>query len=328
MLDSVPFEVATGLALVFFLVATVATGVNQVISRWADTRAKTLWRALEELLTPRTTSARADLGVRTSLSFGINKADSRPTGSTGRPVEDLLATPSISGLDPVMKPGRPTKVEDIPPRVFAVALLELARIKGSADTDSIEARLRTVAAAYPDSGLGSFVGALAGTFGNDLDRYLDTAGDWFDGQMSQLSRIYRKNARWVLLGIGVIAAVIFNIDAIEIGTTLRDDANVRAGVILVADEVVQGDVTTGCEVDADADDRDLLCAKERLEALNGLKLPVLGEWNRDTWTSSWDDGWIEHLVGLLLAAGAVSLGAPFWFDALRWLAGRRGPGRG
>lgn len=121
MFDSVAVEVATRLALIFFLVATVAVGVNEVLSRWTDTRAKTLWRALEKLLQPTgdppdptaasmppsALPAGVDVGALTSMSFGVGLNDSRPTGNTTaqhssdpRFVEDLLATPSIRCLDP------------------------------------------------------------------------------------------------------------------------------------------------------------------------------------------------------------------------------------
>ena len=77
---------------------------------------------------------------------------------------------------------------------------------------------------------------------------------------------------------------------------------------------------------ADASDRDLKCAHQALARLAELKIPVLGTWNTETWTASWHGGLkniIGHLLGLLLTAGAVSFGAPFWFDLLRWLTGQR-----
>ena len=357
MFDSVAVEVVIGLALVFFLIATVASGVNQVLSRWLDTRAKTLWRALEKILetppspsgsgaaTSAAVSTGADVGVITSLSFGFGMNDSRPTGSGAgvdganrkRFVEELLETPSLRSLDPVRESGKPTKIDEIPPRVFAMALLELAKLKGSDDGDSIQKKLELLAAAYPNSPVGTFLSTIAGSIGNDLDRYIDTVGVWFDEQMVRLTATYRKNTKWVLLIIGAVAAVVFNVDAIEVGTTLRDDSNVRAGVLVLADDIgndaangedtgsagTDGGVTSDCSVEPSDPDRELKCAREVLRTLNGLRLPVLGDWNWDSWKASWSEGWFSHLIGLALSAGAVSLGAPFWFDVLKWLAGRR-----
>lgn len=77
-----------------------------------------------------------------------------------------------------------------------------------------------------------------------------------------------------------------------------------------------------CEVEASDPDRELKCAREVLRTLNGLNVPVLGDWSWETWKGSWDGRIVPHAIGLMLSAGAVSLGARFWFDTLNWLAGR------
>lgn len=329
MFNSVVVEVAVGLALVFFLVATVAAGVNQVLSRWADVRAKTLWRSLENLLTPTPTNG-VNLGVLASLRLGGSRSssanDSRPRTDPSAPktaeaTQLLLETPSIRSLDPVVDPGKPTKIENIPPRVFAMALLELAKVKGSNDGDSIAEKLKHLAQSYPGTPIAFFLESIAAPVGNDLDRYLDAVGGWFDDQMTRLSDIYRRNVRWVLLAIGLAACVAFNIDALEVGRTLRDDANLRAGVLVLSENVSDGDIA-GCAT-TDPPETQLQCARNLLDDLNGLKLPVVGDWDADEWKRAWTGRPLEHGLGILLSAGAVSLGAPFWFDALRSLSGVR-----
>jgi len=338
MINSVPVEVGIGLALIFFVVATVAAGVNQVISRWTDARAKSLWKSLEALLTPAAAGtaaaapaaalpAGADLGARTAfkMGLGVPAADARPNGTMASAAAELLATPSVRALDPVTDPTKPTKIDHIPSHVFASALLELATIKaGAATTDTIEQRLTKLAGAYTNTPLGTYLTSIAHSVGNDLDTYLDSAGTWFDGQMSQLSAIYRKNTKWILLIIGLLAAVVFNVDTIQIGNSLRNDSNLRAGVITIADQVGADGIDTNCTIPAGAANRDLDCAREQLSSLNSLKLPIVGTWTWTTWKSSW--GWHQlfwHLVGILLTAGAVALGAPFWYDTLKRLTGLR-----
>jgi hypothetical protein len=337
--NSVVVEVAIGLALVFFIVATIAAAVNQVISRWSDARAKTLWQSLAKLLEPApqlTTAvaaaapaalpAGADIGALTAVKMTLGRVDARPTGMTDSWLDQLLATPSIRALDPVSEQGKPTKIDNIPPQVFATALLELAKIKGSQDGDTVQQKLMQLAGAYPQTPIATFAASIAGGIGNDVDRFLDTAGSWFDGQMSRLSRVYRKNTRWILLLIGAVAALAFNVDAIQVGNTLRDDSNVRAGVLTLSEQVGGTGVAAGCTVAATEPDRDLKCARAALSSLNGLKVPIIGTWTWDTWKDGWKDNAPWHIIGLLLTAGAVSLGAPFWFDTLKRLAGFRRSG--
>jgi hypothetical protein len=337
--NSVVVEVAIGLALVFFLVATIAAAVNQVISRWTDARAKTLWQSLAKLLEPApkvedpvaahapdALAAGADIGAMTAIKMGLGQVDPRPKGMTDGWLDQLLATPSIRALDPVSEQGKPTKIDNIPPQVFATALLELAKIKGSHDGDTVEQKLLHLASAYPETPIATFAASIAGGIGNDVDRFLNTAGSWFDGQMSRLSRVYRKNTRWILLLIGIIAAFLFNVDAIQVGNTLRDDSNLRAGVLTLSEQVGETGVTAGCTVAATEPDRELKCAREVLGSLNGLKVPIIGTWTWGTWKEGWRDNAAWHILGLLLTAGAVSLGAPFWFDTLKRLAGFRRSG--
>jgi hypothetical protein len=337
--NSVAVEVAVGLALIFFVVATIAAGVNEVISRWTDARAKTLWQSLATLLTPaphvegnvaaakpEALPSGPDLGALTAIKMGLGRVDARPKGTTDSWVDELLATPSIRALDPVHETGKPTKIDNIPSQVFAAALLELAKIKGSADSDSVQQKLMKLAGDYKNTPLGTFAASIGQGVGSDIDKFLDTAGSWFDGQMARLSDVYRKNTRWILLIIGIVAAVVFNVDAIQIGTTLRDDSNLRAGVLTISDQVGADNVTADCTVPATEPDRDLECAREVLQSLNGLKVPVMGTWTWDTWKSGWKDNAFWHVAGLLLTAGAVSLGAPFWFDTMKRLAGFRRSG--
>jgi hypothetical protein len=338
--NSVVVEVAIGLAVVFFLVATIAAAVNQVISRWTDARAKTLWQSLAKLLAPAPTvtapvaaaapaalPAGADIGTMTAIKMGLGRVDARPNGTTNDPLDELLATPSIRALDPVDQSGKPTKVDNIPPQVFATALLELAKIKGSPDDATVEAKLVQLANAYPNTPIATFAASIASGIGNDIDRFFDTTGSWFDGQMSRLSQVYRKNTRWILLLIGLVAAVLFNVDAIQLGNTLRQDSNLRSGVLTISEQIGDtGGVTADCTIPVGQRDRELECAREALNSLNGLEVPIIGTWTWDTWKDGWTDNAPWHIIGLLLTAGAVSLGAPFWFDTLKRLAGFRRSG--
>ena len=41
------------------------------------------------------------------------------------------------------------------------------------------------------------------------------------------------------------------------------------------------------------------------------------------WGNTWRDGWNEHFVGMLFSVGLLSLGAPFWYNALKNLVSLR-----
>jgi hypothetical protein len=352
MFDSTVVQVAVGLALLFFVVASVASGVNQVLSRWADARAKTLWTAIAKLLTPSPADppppkgapgppvppgsiiSGLELTFLRALTFANPRTshDPRPTAltRTGGPTPEttpaaaLLTTPSVRALDPQPKSNKPTKIDALPGKLFASGLLELATIKGSGG--ELKDQIAQLTTTYAGSPLGAYLGTVAGSYATDVDKFVDGVGNWYDDQMTRLSSVYRQKTRYFLAVIGLVAAFFFNVDAFAVGTALQHDAALRQGAAVVAGGVAAGDITTGCDVAKDAQARTLKCGEEQLNKLEALHVPIIGHWTWDTWSASWTGTTTQvilHLLGLLTTALAVSLGAPFWFDLLKWLTGRR-----
>jgi hypothetical protein len=159
MFDSTAAQVLLGLALVFFVVASIASAVNEILSRLADARAKTLWTAIAKLVapvvavgppappvappgppvappaTPVVVNQGLELRFSHALKFAKPKMgnDPRPTADGSNSLSDILQTPSVRVIDPESDSSKPTKIDALPGKVFAAALLELARAKGSGE---------------------------------------------------------------------------------------------------------------------------------------------------------------------------------------------------
>jgi hypothetical protein len=122
------------------------------------------------------------------------------------------------------------------------------------------------------------------------------------------------------------------VDSLIIARTLWNDGTLRAAVVSTADDLVRSEASL-CPDDPDVTSGagQLECLKDQIGALEGLNLPM--------WWPSWSeldtdlrgfaglDGFLTKLFGLLLTAGAVSLGAPFWFDLLNKAVNLRATGR-
>lgn len=358
MFESTVVQVALGLVLIFFVVASIASGVNDILSRWADARAKTLWTALAKLLAKTDASGGAagpdkglELTVGRALKFAYPRMahDPRPRASDtarGAPLNTddpqpkasdtaasaplntpraLLNTPSLRVIEPEPDRHKPTKIDALPGKVFATGLLELAQTKK--DGEELADRVKKLTEIYAGSPLGAYLSTVSTHYATDVDKFVDGVGAWFDAQMTRLTGVYRQKARYFLAAIGLVAAFFFNIDAFDIGASLRHDAALRQSITVVASDVAAGhDITTGCTVSEGAQDRTLKCGAEKLNELESLHLPVIGHWTWETWQSSWTGGLnhaVSHTAGLLATSLAVSMGAPFWFDILQFLAGRR-----
>ncbi len=80
-MNSTYLEVGVGLAVVFFVVATIADGLNEILSRLLNTRAKALWGGLAGLLSDKS-EKKPDLGVgfivKSILPSWLGGLDFRP----------------------------------------------------------------------------------------------------------------------------------------------------------------------------------------------------------------------------------------------------------
>jgi len=130
--------------------------------------------------------------------------------------------------------------------------------------------------------------------------------------MAKISGWYKRWAR-VALGItGLIVAVLFNLDTLQVAHSLYVDAPIQQAVIATAD------TGTLCQ---NVPDR-AGCVAGELANLKADALPI--GWPDPVFGSTW--GVVLKIAGWGLTAFAVSFGAPFWFEALSKLGSLRNTG--
>lgn len=289
-----------------------------------------LWATLERLL--QSSSGVGTLGVPLMLRSVLRIGDMRPTfgpvqgqmaaTDVGARLKELASAPSVRAVDYVTD-GR-TKVANIPGKIFAAALLEIATDKASGQ--SIKGKLVTMADHYASSPLGDYLRSLAENAGDDLDSVTNQISVWFDAQMVRVSQTYRKNIKYVLALLGLLVALACNIDTIQVAHGLTTNANLRQVVVATAGMV---DPNTQCAItEADPTLKTLRCGLQDLGTftMTGVVIPTTDGWLK-RWQASWTrDTAVAHVLGLALTTGAVALGGPMWFDFLMLLTGRKHSG--
>lgn len=310
--------VAIGLILVFLVFSMVVSGIYEGIARFLAWRAKDLWASVRLLLVPQDAPARpvpgeARLGV--PLRPGGSR-DHRPTGADAAAADpaadevDLVAAfyahPLIGGLEPLAHDQR-TKVATIAPDSFARALIDVLVPGGDGETS-----VNALRQAIRDSNLPMKKPLLqvASEVGESLDAFREQVGAMFDQQMTHLSTLYRRRAKAIMFGIGLLVAVVANVDALHVASTLYGDDALRAATTVAAKELV-----ASCE-DKTGADLDTCLADARVSLDDQVTMPV-------GWGSA-DDGrsfcrWeaVGWMLGWLLTAVALMQGGPFWFDVLK-----------
>jgi hypothetical protein len=281
-------EIAIGLAFVFFLLSVIVSAVTEGISWRKGKRAAKLREGLVGML--------GHEFATDVLSHPLAKNDLSDTAA---------------GKDPSY----------LSPRNFALALVQLLDQKGEADDDPFESVKKGVKALEGESGdakalakqLNALLGeaALAQEAEKRLGAFRKSAEAWFDDTMDRVSGWYKRWSQLVNLGIALIVAIGLNASAIRIAERLAGDQTVRSAVVAGAQNATAGESTPKASGEA---------AQAAVEELKSLQVPLL--WTDDN-NPFHDFGFWEFvtvLVGWALTAIAISLGAPFWFDALSKLA--------
>jgi hypothetical protein len=173
--------------------------------------------------------------------------------------------------------------------------------------------------------------AMLGLSG-DLDTFVRAVEQWYDEQMAKINGWYKRWARVVLGVVGLVVAIVVNLDTIQVARTLYVDAPVRQAVVASADA---GSLCQGTAAGPERAD----CVQKELETLGAAGLPVgypagCDLYPLDAAASCWPTQvgadplwtWFLRLFGWAITAFAVSFGAPFWFEALSRLGSLRSAG--
>lgn len=164
--------------------------------------------------------------------------------------------------------------------------------------------------------------------GADIEKFRLLIEQWFDDMMERVSGWYKRKTQIWLLIIGFSIAIIFNVDTIMITKKLSHDKDAAKALADMASNYVKTNKDTPTLSNStDSLSSDTLLAKANLLLNNQIndanKILAIGYDANPFKTVLNKDHWLTHilmkLIGWLLTALAISLGAPFWFDLLNKL---------
>ena len=290
MFGSAILDVAVGLIFVYFLLSVIASHIDEFIAEKAKWRANDLANAIRGMLAhPEVVLPGHPKGLADSV--------------LGHSLITGLRTDRISG-DKVEAGRAPSY---IPARTFALALLDAIAPSPRGSTEPqlfIDVRKQIVE--LPDALpqrriLLAFLDSSEGK----LDRARAGIEDWFNGAMDRVSGAYRRRLMWVNLGVALLIASVLGVDTIAVANALWHDQAIRDAVAAAAGAQQQATPPFA----------------QAVATLDQYNLPL-------AWKTFPTDlpTWLLKIAGILLTAGAVSLGAPFWFDLLKNISNLRSSG--
>lgn len=292
MLDHPIVDVALGLILLYTVLSLFASVVKEWISTFFGLRAKNL-----------------EKGIRTLIGAEYAKKLYQ------HPLVSTLATekklPSYIGSG-----------------TFASALVDLLahgeEVQSAADTEDDQSNADTedraaqlIRKVSRDPVLGRALRALTSTGAETAADLRTEIAAWFDDGMNRVSGWYRRQTQWIIFAIGAGVTLFANASTVHVAGDLWRDDVLRYSV---AQEAVSMASTTPSP--------DSLQASEALLASFPLGWEGEDPLGIREGVPDWSCGtWFAHLMGWILTAAAVSLGAPFWFDLLGRVAKLRGTGK-
>jgi hypothetical protein len=208
-------------------------------------------------------------------------------------------------------------------RTFALTLLDtFAPPDDKAHSDDLIARaekaLGPVDESHPNRPTEIVRGMLRDALNTaryDDDKFRETLERSFDEVMDRVSGWYKRRVQLILFVLAVGLAAVMNADSFLIGQRLWQDPALRSAVVAQATSAVNAKQTV-CKTSPDA-------AATCVTEVKSLGLPL--GWSEATSPHSFRSV-LGKIIGLLVTAFALSLGAPFWFDLLGKVANLRGAG--
>lgn len=335
MFNSETLEVGIGMAFLFLLISLICTGVKEWLEGILKWRAMDLERAMRTMLNDESGKLSSFLFAHPLIS-SLYRGHYDPSKLANSNFQRWTEGNDEAKHMPLHE--RRNLPSYIPSDQFAKALIDLvgrgpATTAGESSTAgplSID-QVRSGAEALTSSPfLQRIVLSAIDHADGNLKQLTDNLQHWFDGTMDRASGWYKRRTQGVLFALGLGAAVLLNIDSLYIMTRLTEDKIVRATVVSAAMKYQEssppGDTKVGLET----------TTRARAE-LEKLGMPIGWKQGNQWW---WPGKPVQMckaevdvdadsnscnatqytvfrlLVGWLITAFAVMLGAPFWFDVL------------
>lgn len=317
MFGSEVLDVAIGLILVYLLLSLFATAVREAVESVFKTRAVFLEAGIRELLDDRLGRGLAKEFYEHPLIYSLYKGPYHPGKENEEAIAETQARERMTGAN------LPTY---IPAKSFSTALVDLV-VRGPATAEDSDLQRETITLDSLRTGI-ALIGSAhvrralliaVDDAKGDLDKAKANIEGWFDASMTRVSGWYKRRTHYWLMLIGLVSTLALNVNTITVAQHLSRSKAAREMLVGRAEALVADDATRALVQNEGDTPADVAEAKAnltaRLSALQSLDLPL--GWDHVPPVNDAPVSWfLQQLVGLLLTTLAITLGAPFWFDAL------------
>jgi hypothetical protein len=311
MFGSSVLDIAIGAIFAFLLLSVFATAINELIFSFFNMRGRELLRGIATLVSDAEKTGLVTKIYTHGQVFGLFDGDFRPDKPSNLPSYIPSRNFALALLDGIAHPfsemvtTQPAAAAQNPAAAGQAGAGAIAR-EAIVLTQNFKNAAQELANNTVTEKVGKPLLSMMTLAGNDAIKLQKSVEAWFESGMDRVSGWYKYKTQWTLFAIGLVMAIAINADAIHIVKQLSQDSTLRASITAAAESAKEPMVNPGRSME----DR-VEAAKRSLHDVNNIGIPL--GWHTGDWS-------VDHapslILGWLLTAIAVSLGAPFWFDIL------------
>jgi hypothetical protein len=337
-------DILIGISVVMLLVSMIVTVITQVISTLLNQRGKRLMKGISDLL--RQIDPELPTKIADQIATGV-LSHPMVRSSKGR-LGDIIHREELTKLLLELASGEgPQKLDDAVITKLQAALVKNGVCKAG-DAQQIQSQigdtlknLRSFALqlelSHPE--LTNAARARIATLQQANSQFLAKINLWFDQTMDRVSERFTSQTRYVTFATGLVIALVLQLDTAALVSRLSTDPALRDFLLNQAIAIEKNPprnaskpalpaapASSGQPTGAPAQEPMPsvapvmnLNATDR-QAIRDLMLNnVVGiPEGFDDWTRRWTaDNWAMKLMGIVLTALLLSLGAPLWYNALQ-----------
>lgn len=301
MFNSMVLDTAIGLFFVYLIVSIISSGLAEYIAdRIFSLRAKNMQDALSHMLvgSKEETQDRnfIDRFIQNALFQSLSQKGSLPSYMTSKRFMQIV--------------------------IDLVTSDKLTNDKGMFQAASLDEIAKSVEK-LPDTRAKDALGALLKQTDDKIETFEKSLEDWFNETMERASGWYKRKIRWILFLSAFVVSIGLNADTFQIISELSQSPEMRTKIVELASQTVKGKTVGEIKLD-----------EAKKIAQNAASSGIIG-WELDKYQKQWAEMEMPEsfnfillkFLGLLITAGAASLGAPFWFDLLNKLVNLRNAGK-
>lgn len=159
----------------------------------------------------------------------------------------------------------------------------------------------------------------------ELEEFKVKMRNWFNDVMDRAAGWYKRNIQILVTFVGLVVAIVFNADTISLYQRLESNPEELKEIVTMAEAYAKKSdlgIQSGGTVEQQWEQVNNLINDE----INQAKSPLGLGWHPEELQGMTPSDWIIKVLGWIVTALAVSLGAPFWFDLLKKLVNIRSSG--